>query len=78
MPTYTRIDAQGYKEAVLDVNNAHANSELVSIGQVKISPDQQLVAHTVSVADAAEAYDAQIQPIGELIGGSQVLGDILP
>ena len=61
-------------EAVLDVNSVDANSGLVSIGQVRISPDQQLVAYTLSAASGAETYDAHIRPIGECTNCSLELG----
>ena len=60
---YIRTTAAGQEQVVLDVNQVEAKSGFVSIGQIKLSPDQQMVAYTVDTADGSEAYETQVQSI---------------
>ena len=64
LATYIRIDLQGHQQVVLDPNQVQTPSGLVSIGQVKISRDQSMLAYTVDAGDGTEAYNATIQVIG--------------
>lgn len=64
LPTYMRTDSHGHRQVVLDANSVQSNSNLVSIGQIKISPDQQMVAYTVDVGDGSEAYEGRVHFIG--------------
>lgn len=59
-----RTDSQGCLQTVLDVNDVQADGDFISIGQVKIAPNQQQVAYTVGTANGKEAYDVVVQSIG--------------
>lgn len=61
---YLRTTAEGQEQVVLDVNQVEAKSGFVGIGQIKLSPDQQMVAYTVDTANGSEAYETQSQPKG--------------
>lgn len=61
---YMRQNAQGDVDSVLDVNDIQANSNLISVGQVKLEPNQQLVAYTVDTTSGGESYEALVQTIG--------------
>ena len=63
MAKYLRTTAEGQEQVVLDDNQVEAKSGFVSIGQIKLSPDQQMVAYTVDIADGSEAYETQVQSI---------------
>ena len=45
------------------MNKVKAKDGFVAIGQVKLSPNQQMVAYTIDTADGNEAYESQVQLI---------------
>ena len=57
---YLRTDLQGQEQVILDVNHIQAKSAFVSIGQVKLSADQQTMAYTVD-KDGSEVFEARLQ-----------------
>lgn len=59
-----RQDDQGCVQTVLNVNDIQSNSDLISVGQVKIAPSQSLLAYTLDTTRGAESYDARVQEIG--------------
>lgn len=70
LPKYLRRDQEGHEEVVLDVNNLNAGGSFASIGQLKLSADQTLVAYTLDT-DGSEAFEACVQAIaGAHISGT--------
>ena len=69
-PKYLRRDQEGHEEVVLDVNSVNAGGSFASIGQLKLSADQTLVAYTLDT-DGSEAFEACVQAIaGAHISGT--------
>ena len=64
LAAYMRRNAQGCEQIVVDLNNIQADSDSISIGQVQIAADQQLVAYTIDTAGGGEVYEAVVQQIG--------------
>lgn len=61
---YLRQDDENREQVVLDINQVQTNTSFVSIGQVKLSTNEQLVAYTIDVGNGNEAYEARVQSIG--------------
>ena len=74
-----RQDDQGCVQTVLNVNDIQSNSDLISVGEVKIAPSQRLLAYTLETTRGAESYDAHVQEIGGTHNFDQIrtLGTLL-